>query len=81
MVKFRHVSIPFCFFHITLINFSYSNHPVICEDGILSVFLIEPAFEEWRKHTTVSLDEEAMSKRVDHVEEMAIPSDLEDKLQ
>lgn len=54
---------------------------MICEDGILSVFLNEPAFEEWRKHTIVSLDEEAMSKRVDHVEEMAIPSDLEDKLQ
>ncbi|GJJ11483.1 hypothetical protein Clacol_005716 [Clathrus columnatus] len=56
------------------------NHPIIREDGILSVFLNEPAFEEWRKHTKVSLDEEAMSKRVDGVEEMTIPSDLEDKL-
>ncbi|KAG7093699.1 hypothetical protein E1B28_007354 [Marasmius oreades] len=56
------------------------NHPVITEDGILSVFLTEPSFEEWRKHTQVSLDEESNSKRVDRVEEMSIPSDLEDKI-
>lgn len=56
------------------------NHPVIKEDGLLSVFLSEPSFEEWRKHTPVSLDEESASKRIDHIEEMTIPSDLEDKL-
>jgi hypothetical protein len=28
----------------------------------------------------VSLDEESVSKRVDRIEEMTIPSDLEDKL-
>jgi sorting nexin-8 len=53
---------------------------VIKEDGLLSVFLGEPAFDEWRKHTPVSLEEESASKRVDRVEEMTIPSDLEDKL-
>ncbi|KAJ8469126.1 hypothetical protein ONZ45_g16999 [Pleurotus djamor] len=56
------------------------NHPIIKEDGVLSVFLTEPSFESWRKHTAVSLDEESVSKRVDRVEEMTIPSDLEDKL-
>ncbi|KDQ26655.1 hypothetical protein PLEOSDRAFT_1043789 [Pleurotus ostreatus PC15] len=56
------------------------NHPVIKEDGLLAVFLTEPSFETWRKHTSVSLDEESASKRVDRLEEMTIPSDLEDKL-
>ncbi|KAF9266966.1 hypothetical protein L218DRAFT_1074801 [Marasmius fiardii PR-910] len=56
------------------------NHPVIREDGILSVFLTVTSFEEWRKHTQVSLDEESSSKRIDRVEEMSIPSDLEDKI-
>ncbi|KAL0564393.1 Sorting nexin mvp1, partial [Marasmius crinis-equi] len=50
------------------------------EDGILSVFLTHHSFEEWRKSATVSLDEESSSKRVDRVEEMSIPSDLEDKI-
>lgn len=49
------------------------------EDGLLAVFLTEPSFETWRKHSPVSLDEESASKRVDRVEEMTIPSDLEDK--
>lgn len=57
-----------------------SNHPVIKEDGLLAVFLTEPSFESWRKHSAVSYEEESASKRVDRVEEMAIPSDLEDKL-
>lgn len=57
-----------------------SNHPIIKEDGLLSVFLTESSFETWRKHSSVSLDEESASKRVDKIEEMSIPSDLEDKL-
>ncbi|TCD71838.1 Sorting nexin mvp1 [Steccherinum ochraceum] len=56
------------------------NHPVIKEDGLLSVFLTEPSFETWRKNTPISYDEESASKRVDRVEEMSIPSDLQDKL-
>ncbi|KAF8524191.1 hypothetical protein JB92DRAFT_3081791 [Gautieria morchelliformis] len=56
------------------------NHPVIRDDGLLSVFLSEPSFDEWRKYTSISMDEESASKRLDRVEEMAIPSDLEDKL-
>lgn len=56
------------------------NHPVLREDGLLAVFLVESSFEEWRKHTPVSLDEESVSKRVDKVEEMTIPSDLEEKI-
>lgn len=56
------------------------NHPVIKEDGLLAVFLTEPSFESWRKHSAISYEEESVSKRVDRVEEMSIPSDLEDKL-
>ncbi len=56
------------------------NHPIIKEDGVLAVFLTEPSLEEWRKHNSMVLDEESASKRVDKVEEMAIPSDLEDKI-
>ncbi|KAF8966276.1 hypothetical protein BDZ97DRAFT_1808557 [Flammula alnicola] len=56
------------------------NHPIMKEDGILNVFLTEPSFETWRKQNAVSLDEESTSKRVDRIEEMTIPSDLEDKL-
>ncbi|KAL5513289.1 MVP1 [Sanghuangporus vaninii] len=56
------------------------NHPVIKEDGLLAVFLTEPSLEQWRKHNAISLEEEPASKRLDKVEEMAIPSDLEDKL-
>lgn len=65
---------------MALIYASARNHPVIKEDGLLAVFLTEPSFETWRKHTSVSLDEESASKRVDRLEEMSIPSDLEDKL-
>jgi len=61
------------------INF-VANHPVLKEDGLVSVFLTEPSFEAWRKHSSISLDEESYSKRVDAVEEMSIPSDLEEKL-
>lgn len=57
-----------------------SNHPVVKEDGLLAVFLTEPSFESWRKHSPISYEEESASKRVDRVEEMSIPSDLEDKL-
>ncbi|KAL1747816.1 hypothetical protein HDZ31DRAFT_30940 [Schizophyllum fasciatum] len=56
------------------------NHPVIKEDALLGIFLTEPSFEAWRKQNIVSLDEESANKRIDRVEEMAIPSDLEDKL-
>lgn len=58
----------------------HSNHPIIKDDGVLSVFLTETSFEEWRKHTSVSLDEESASKRIERAEEMGIPSDLEDKI-
>jgi sorting nexin-8 len=53
---------------------------VIKDDGLLAVFLTEPSFETWRKHASISVEEESASKRVDRVEEMAIPSDLEEKL-
>jgi len=56
------------------------NHPIMKDDGLLVVFLTEPSFETWRKHSSISLDEESLSKRVDKIEEMTIPSDLEDKL-
>ncbi|KAJ3878496.1 hypothetical protein F5051DRAFT_351946 [Lentinula edodes] len=56
------------------------NHPVIKDDGVLSVFLSEISLEEWRKHSSISLDEESASKRIDRAEEMSIPSDLEDKI-
>ncbi|EIN05981.1 hypothetical protein PUNSTDRAFT_54291 [Punctularia strigosozonata HHB-11173 SS5] len=56
------------------------NHPIIKDDGILAVFLTEASLETWRKHASVSLEEEAYSKRLDRVEEMSIPSDLEEKL-
>lgn len=56
------------------------NHPVIKEDGLLAVFLTEPSLEAWRKHTSISYEEESTGKRIDSVEEMSIPSDLEDKL-
>jgi sorting nexin-8 len=58
----------------------YRNHPVIKDDGLLAVFLTEPSFETWRKHASISVEEESASKRVDRVEEMTIPSDLEEKL-
>lgn len=53
---------------------------MIKDDGLLAVFLTEPSFETWRKHTSISVEEESASKRVDRVEEMTIPSDLEEKL-
>jgi hypothetical protein len=53
---------------------------VIKEDALLGTFLAEPSFEQWRKHSSISLEEESASKRIDRVEEMTIPSDLEDKL-
>ncbi|KIJ20909.1 hypothetical protein PAXINDRAFT_165733 [Paxillus involutus ATCC 200175] len=56
------------------------NHPVIKEDGLLSTFLTEPSFEMWRKHNAIAVEEESASKRVDRIEEMSIPSDLEEKL-
>ncbi|PPQ91882.1 hypothetical protein CVT25_000757 [Psilocybe cyanescens] len=56
------------------------NHPIIKEDGVLAVFLSEPSFETWRKQSAITLEEESASRRVDRIEEMTIPSDLEDKL-
>jgi sorting nexin-8 len=53
---------------------------VIKEDALLGTFLAESSFEQWRKRSTISLEEESASKRIDRVEEMTIPSDLEDKL-
>jgi sorting nexin-8 len=58
----------------------FRNHPVIKEDGLLATFLSEPSFENWRKHTAVSLEEESASRHVDRIEEITVPSDLEDKL-
>jgi sorting nexin-8 len=57
----------------------HSNHPIIREDGLLAVFLTEPSLEAWRKHSSISLEEESSSKRIDRVQEMSIPSDLEEK--
>jgi len=47
---------------------------------LLGTFLTESSFEQWRKHSSISMEEESASKRIDRVEEMTIPSDLEDKL-
>jgi sorting nexin-8 len=60
--------------------FASSNHPVIKDDGVLSSFFSETAFDAWRKQAIISLEEESASKRVDRVEEMSIPSDLEEKI-
>ncbi|GMK56225.1 hypothetical protein CspeluHIS016_0300650 [Cutaneotrichosporon spelunceum] len=56
------------------------NHPVIRDDGALNVFMTEPNFEAWRKRVKVSTDEESASKRLNPAQEMAIPADLEEKL-
>jgi len=63
-----------------LLIITLRNHPVLKDDGVLGVFLTVPSFEVWRKQTSVSLDEESMSKKVDRVEEMSIPSDFEEKI-
>ena len=65
---------------VLLTEHNISNHPVIKDDGLLTVFLTEPSFEAWRKANSISYEEESASKRVDRIEEMAIPSDLEEKL-
>ncbi|WVW79221.1 hypothetical protein I302_101187 [Kwoniella bestiolae CBS 10118] len=56
------------------------NHPVIKDDGALNVFLTEGSFESWRKRTKVNTDEESSSKKLNTAQEMAIPSDLDEKL-
>ncbi|KAB5589199.1 Sorting nexin MVP1 [Ceratobasidium theobromae] len=56
------------------------NHPVLSQDGLLSVFLTEPHLETWRKQNSISLEEESLSKRVERNEEMSVPSDCEEKL-
>ncbi|KAG8971238.1 Sorting nexin mvp1, partial [Tulasnella sp. 427] len=57
------------------------NHPILAADGVLSAFLTEPSFEAWKKHSTaISYDEESVSKRIDRVEEMSIPADLDEKM-
>jgi len=50
---------------------------------VLAAFLTEPNFEDWRKHSpAINTDEESSSaRRIDAVEEMTIPEDLDDKLQ
>ena len=53
---------------------------MIKDDALLGTFLAEPSLEQWRKRSSISLEEESASKRIDRVEEMTIPSDLEDKL-
>jgi len=60
--------------------FANSDHPALKDDGVLASFLTEYSFETWRKQAIISLEEESVSKRVDRVEEMSIPSDLEDKI-
>ncbi|KAG8711777.1 Sorting nexin mvp1 [Ceratobasidium sp. 394] len=56
------------------------NHPVLSQDGLLSVFLTESHLETWRKQNNISLEEESHSKRIERVEEMSVPSDCEEKL-
>ncbi|KAG8911496.1 Sorting nexin mvp1 [Tulasnella sp. 417] len=57
------------------------NHPILAADGVLLAFLTEPSFEAWKKHSSaISYDEESVSKRVDRVEEMSIPADLDEKM-
>ncbi|CCM01814.1 uncharacterized protein FIBRA_03882 [Fibroporia radiculosa] len=57
------------------------NHPIVKDDGLLAIFLTKPSLESWRKENPqISYDEESANKRVDSVEEMSIPSDLDDKL-
>jgi sorting nexin-8 len=57
------------------------NHPILREDGALSVFLTEPAFEAWRKRVKVSSDEEFVSRPpMSAAEEMRIPGDITEKL-
>ena len=57
------------------------NHAVVGEDGALSVFLTEPAFEAWRKRVKVSSDEEFASRSpLSAAEEMRIPGDISEKL-
>jgi sorting nexin-8 len=43
-------------------------------------FLSEPSFEDWRRRTSFTVEEESTNKRIDRNEEMAIPADLDDKL-
>lgn len=57
-----------------------SNHPVLREDGLLTVFLTETSLEAWRKHTSISLEEESSTRFVDRVDEMRIPSDLDNRI-
>ena len=47
---------------------------------MLAVFLTEPSFELWRKNNAISVDEESASKKVDRIEEMTIPSDIDEKI-
>jgi sorting nexin-8 len=42
--------------------------------------LSERSFEDWRRRTSITTEEESTNKRIDRTEEMSIPSDLEDKL-
>jgi sorting nexin-8 len=65
---------------VTLPDCLPSNHPVIREDGLLAVFLTETNLEAWRKHASVSLEEESSTRFVNRVEEMSIPRDLEEKI-
>jgi sorting nexin-8 len=51
------------------------------DDGALNVFMTEPNFEAWRKRVKVSTEEESSSKRLTPAQEMAIPADLEEKLE
>lgn len=56
------------------------NHPVTRDDGALNVFLTEPNFESWRKRVKVSTEEESTSKKLTQAQEMAIPTDLSQRL-
>ncbi|KAG8974604.1 Sorting nexin mvp1 [Tulasnella sp. 425] len=57
------------------------NHPILAADGVLLAFLTEQSFENWKKHSSaISYEEESVSKRIDRVEEMSIPADLEEKM-
>ena len=43
-------------------------------------FLSEQSLEAWPKHTSISLEEESESKRINGIEEMSIPSNLKEKI-
>ncbi|ORY92624.1 hypothetical protein BCR35DRAFT_298091 [Leucosporidium creatinivorum] len=57
------------------------NHPVLKEDGLVKVFLEEQEdLSTYRSRTSITLEEESLSRVLTPSEEMSIPSDLSTKL-